>query len=166
MLRKIWAAAVGRAFHWNEARLKLALGVDTLRGADLRGWDLHNADLKAADLREADLSSASLAGADLSNADMRGAKLVEVYFGSAISNDAKFNDADFASARMPGMQLWRADFTGAKNLTAQECAYAWINPTTILPEGVTLDEIRSLRPKPTSYRDSTLGAASFLSLGQ
>ncbi|RHL95368.1 pentapeptide repeat-containing protein [Bifidobacterium pseudocatenulatum] len=100
-----------------EAILK-QYGLDSLRGADLRGADLHGADLYGADLHGADLRYADLHGANLRYADLHGANL---------------RYADLYGADLHGANLYGADLHGA-NLHGADLPELTIAKTSILPD--------------------------------
>jgi uncharacterized protein YjbI with pentapeptide repeats len=84
-----------------------------VRGAFLRRTDLSNASLRAA----------NLTGADFTNAILRG--------------------ADLKDAILEGTVLKGADLTGARNLTVPQLRKAILDERTKLPQGLSLNEIRS-----------------------
>jgi len=134
-------------------RLWVGSGWEMGQRADLRGAHLHKADLAEAqlewgDLSTADLSEAVLSGADLEDAnlhgadlhnadvtgaDLRWADLAETDLSAANLQGADLTDADLAEADLSG-----ANLTDAKGLTQEALDGARADPSTQLPEGLTV----------------------------
>jgi hypothetical protein len=87
-------------------------------------------DLRGAFLRRTDLTEANLRGADLAGADF---------------TNAIFRGADFENAVLDGTILKGADLTGAKHLTLTQLRKAMVDETTMLPEGVSIDDVVAKR---------------------
>jgi uncharacterized protein YjbI with pentapeptide repeats len=85
--------------------------------------DLHGAFLRRTDLSRANLTRANLARADFTN--------------------AIFRDADFKDAVLDGTVLKGADLTGAKNLTVSQLRTAILDEATVLPAGLSLQDVRA-----------------------
>jgi uncharacterized protein YjbI with pentapeptide repeats len=85
-------------------------------------------DVRGAFLRRTDLSNASLKGANLTDADFTNAIL---------------RGADLQDALLDGTVLKGADLVGARNLTLSQLRKAILDERTKLPEGFSLNEIRS-----------------------
>lgn len=86
-----------------------------------------------------DLHGASLRGYDFSMS-----RLVRANFARANFKGTKFRGADFKNANLDGTNLIGADITDAKNLTVEQLGKAIIDETTILPNYLTLDQIKSV----------------------
>ena len=85
-------------------------------------------DVRGAFLRRTNLSDASLRGANLTSADFTNAVL---------------RGADLQDAILDGTVLKGADLTGARNLTLSQLRKAILDEGTKLPDGFSLNEIRS-----------------------
>jgi hypothetical protein len=97
----------------NEREIKEKFGLNSLRGANLRGADLLGANLRGADLYGADLYGADLRGADLRGADLRGADLLGANLRGAEQVGANLRGANLLGANLRDANLRGANLRGA-----------------------------------------------------
>jgi len=84
--------------------------------------------VEGAILRRANFSETTLEYANLARADCTG---------------AIFRNANFKDANLNGTILIGADLTGAENLTIAQLKHAILDETTILPNYLALEQIKS-----------------------
>ena len=108
---------------YNAMQVKEALGVHTLRSVNLRSANLANAFLEGEDMWGADMSKSNLRGANLSWALLDG--------------------ANFEGADIRDTNFCKANLRSAINITARMLSQAVIDQETVLPHGMSMDDIQN-----------------------
>lgn len=108
-----------------------------LRKTDLQGANLQGAHLERAILFGSRLQWADLRGAHLENSILWGVNLEGANLDGAHLEGANFWEARLEAARISGSHLQGASLLNVNGLTQDQIELAYIDESTVLPEGIT-----------------------------
>lgn len=103
------------------------------QGAVFSQANLSQSNLSGADLSDANLLSAELSDALLPTANLAGANLVSANLFRVKAIQTNFSDADLADANLVQAVLSGANLSGAKHLSSEQLAAAFVDQSTQLP---------------------------------